>query len=208
MPKVTLIAVFVAAILAFVVGWFAGRWALDREWSNAVVTISEGDVKRSQVEGADPTPAAGTRVMRALPLRKAREFIKGYTEKDPVIAKVGSFARDDDDKDLHLVVHNRGTCKANHFSGVAYGYDAWGHPSPVSKNGDYYIAFDIKDSTIDPGASGQLSMKVKDPGIASLAVAHLDAVGCENGPGWKRNLPRPARPGRPRRPPVTRTPAW
>ena len=187
MPKVTIIAVFVAAILAFVVGWFAGRWALDREWQSPVVTISPDDVKRSQIEGADPTPAAGTRVLRALPLRKAREFIKGYTEKDPVIAKVGSWARDDDDKDLHLVVHNRGTCKANRFSGVAYGYDAWGRPAAVNKAGENYIAFDIKDAAVDPGASGQLSMKIKDPGLASLAVAHLDEVGCENGPSWKRN---------------------
>jgi hypothetical protein len=186
MQKTTILAVLVTAVLVFAAGWFAGRWALERDWSNPVHTVTPSEAQKAAVEGADPSPAAGTTLVGPLPLRRMREVVKGFTEKDPVIAKVAAFARDDDDKDLHLVVHNRGDCKATRFAGVAYGYDAWGRSTRVNKGGEGYLAFDVKDTTVEPGASGQLTFKVHDPGVASLAVAHLDLVECEGGKTWKR----------------------
>ena len=186
MPKSTLFSLVAASLVMFAAGWLAGRWALEREWSNPVHVVTPAEATKASIEGADPSPTAGTTVVGPLPLKRMREVMKGFTAKDPVVAKVGAFARDDDDKDLHLMVENRGSCKATRFAGVAYGYDAWGRPSQVSKSGDPYLAFDVKDAKIEPGKTGQLTFKVKDPGVASLAVAQLDLVECEGGPTWKR----------------------
>jgi hypothetical protein len=170
----------------FAAGWFAGRWALERDWSNPMRVVTAADVKKASVEGADPTPAEGTRIVDGLPLRRMREYLKGFTAKDPVVMKVGSWARDDDDKNVNLVLQNRGDCKATRVAGVAYGYDAWGRRASVNKGGEHYMAFDSKEKPIEPGKTEQLSIKVKDPGIASLAVAHVDLVECEGGRTWKR----------------------
>ncbi|APR82505.1 Hypothetical protein A7982_07854 [Minicystis rosea] len=186
MTKPSIILLCVAVVLAFMIGWFAGRWALERSWKNPVVTVTADDVKRASVEGADPSPAAGTAIFRPLPLRKMREIMKSFTAQDPVVMKVGSWSRDDDDKDLHLVLENRGDCKTTRVAGVAYGYHARGNAEVVSKSGDYYIAFDSKEVKLDPKASDQMTMKVKDPGHASLAMAHVDLVECEGGKIWKR----------------------
>ncbi|MFO0756631.1 MAG: hypothetical protein U0359_09080 [Byssovorax sp.] len=186
MQKSTIIAVLVAAVLMFAAGWFAGRWALERDWGNPVHAVTAAEAQKAAVADADPSPAAGTKIVGPLPLKRMREAMKAFTEKDPVVMLLGSFARDDDDKDVHLVVKNRGDCKATRLAGVAYGYDAWGRPAQVNKGGKSYLAFDVKDAKVEPGATAQLSIKVKDPGTASLAVAQLDRVECDNGKVWTR----------------------
>ncbi|MFT3774836.1 MAG: hypothetical protein QM820_56530 [Minicystis sp.] len=186
MSKANIALLCVAVALAFLAGWFAGRSALQRDWSNPVVTLTPEDVKRASVEGADPTPAAGTRILRALPLRRLREVAKSFTEKDPVVSKVGSWGRNDDKFELHLWLENRGDCKATRVAGVAYGYHARGKPAAVNKAGENYLAFDVKDAKIDPKTSGQISVPVKDATTASLAMAHVDLVECEGGKSWKR----------------------
>lgn len=186
MQKPTIIAVLVTAVLMFAAGWFAGRWSQERDWSNPVHALTAAEASKAAVADADPSPAAGTSIVGPLPLRRMREAMKAFTAKDPVVMTVGSFARDDDDKDVHLMVQNRGDCEATHLAGVAYGYDAWGRPARVNKGGEAYLAFDVKDAKIAPGATAQLTIKVKDPGTASLAVAQLDLVECAGGKAWKR----------------------
>lgn len=183
----TILALVVVALVMFAAGWFAGRTTLERSWSDPVSVITAEDVKRASVEGADPTPAAGTRVLRVVPLRKMREHAKAFTEKDPVVMKVGTFGRDEEKRELHLYLHNRGDCKTKRVAGVVYGYDAWGRAVRVNKGGESYLAFDIgKDAEIEPGESSSVAMAVKDPSNASLTVAHVDLVECENGKTWKR----------------------
>lgn len=187
MSKVTIALLVAVALLMFVAGWFAGRRALEREWSNPVSVVTAEDVKRaSAVKDADPPPAAGTRILKALPLRKMRELAKSFTEKDPVVMAVGSWGRGDG-YELHLSLKNRGDCKTKRIAGVAYGYDAWGRPVSVSKSGDHYFAFDVsKEAEIEPNDTNQISAKATEITTASLAVAHVDLVECEGGKVWKR----------------------
>jgi hypothetical protein len=187
MPKDSLITLIICGALAFfAAGWYAGRWWLEREWTNPVVVVSPADEKRASIEGADPTPAAGTRILRPLPLRRMREAIKKFVAQDPVVMTVGDFGRDDEKAELALRLENRGDCKAVRVAGVAYGYHARGAAVPVNKGGESYLAFDVKDANIDPKSAGQISMPVKNVGVASLAVAHVDLVECEGGKTWKR----------------------
>src|SRR5262245_35403191 len=112
MPKNSILAVLVAAIVMFAAGWFAGRWALEREWANPVRSTPGADSQTHRGQRDAPRPAEGTRIVDWLPLRGMREYLKGVTAKDPVVMKVGSWARDDDDKNVNLGLSNRGDCKA------------------------------------------------------------------------------------------------
>lgn len=188
MSKATLLipALVLAALLVFALGWFTGRWFLERQWGNPLVTLTADDVKLASVEGADPTPAAGTHIVRPLPLRRMREVMKSFTEKDPVVMKVGAVGRSDDKYELHLWLENRGDCKAMRVAGVAYGYHARGRAAAINKGGEAYVAFDVKDVKLDPKASGQVAMPLKDATVASLALAQVDLVECEGGKSWRR----------------------
>lgn len=188
MSKTNIAIAVVIALLMFTAGWVAGRKALERDWSNPVVVLGAADAQRiAAAKDGDPPPAAGTRMLRALPLRRMREAVKGFTEKDPVVMVVGSWGRDDNGYELNLALKNRGDCKTKRVAGVAYGYDAWGRPVSVSKAGDPFLAFDIsKEAEIEPNETNQVSAKAKEVTTASLAVAHVDLVECEGGKVWKR----------------------
>lgn len=183
--KVLLLAVALL-LVGLAVGWFAGRSALEREWSDPLGAVTPEAAQRAAVDGADPSPKAGVRVARRLPLRRMRAFLKDHTAGDPAAVVVGSIGRGDKGADVNLVVQNRGACKITRVAGVAYGYDAWGRPAAINKGGEPYVAFEAKDADIEPKKRGQVSMSIKTPGTASLAVAHLDEVACEDGKAWKR----------------------
>jgi hypothetical protein len=183
---VVIAAAVVALVLVFAAGWYLGRAALERAWSNPVATISADDVRKASVEGADPTPKEGTRVVKNLPLKRMRAFMSELLAKDPVVMDVGSFGRDDEGHSINLQLENRGTCKVTRVAGVVYGFDAWGRPARINKGGESYVAFNIDKLAIDKGATGLASAPLKDAGIASIAVAQVDEVTCEGGAVWKR----------------------
>lgn len=182
----TLAAAAVALLVGLALGWFFGRAHLERQWSNPVGVVTGGEHQRASVEGADPTPAEGARIVKArLPLKRMRAFLASYTGGDPVISRVGAVGRGDDGGELHLVVQNQGDCRVKSLSGVAYAYDAWGRAVPINKGGETYLAFATAEG-IDPGGKAQLSFPLHQPGTASLAVAHVDEVVCDGGKAWKR----------------------
>ncbi len=174
------------AVVVFALGWFLGRYFLERAWSNPVRLVTKADYDRGAVEGADPTPKEGTSIIVGLPLKKMRAFMAGYVEKDPVVAGVSAFGRDGTEQKLHIVLHNKGTCKVKEAHGVAYGYDAWGRAVTVNKGGERYVAFHAKELSIEPGGKATFELEVKNAGTSSLAAAHVDEVICEGGKTWKR----------------------
>lgn len=182
-----LVFAVVGLAIGAVVGYYVGRWALNREWSRVSEIVSDKQHKLSSVEGAEPTPAIGVRVLRPLPLRKARAALETITASDPLVLTVGSVGRSGDDIDLHVTLKNRGSCKITGYEGVAYGYDAWGRPSKLNKAGEHYVALHGKDREIEPGKSSQEEMALHNVDNASLALVHIDKVTCADGPGWSRN---------------------
>jgi hypothetical protein len=185
MVKTALIAA-IALVLGVILGFFAGRSMLERQWSSPFVTVSASDAKSSSSEGADPTPKEGSSVMIPLPLGRARLVAKAATAKDPLVMTVGAVGRGDEGAELHLVLDNRGKCNITGFEGTAYAYDAWGKPAKANKGGEDYVAFSAKDQHIAPGESTLFVEKLKYPDTASLAVAMVDKVSCADGTTWKR----------------------
>jgi hypothetical protein len=89
---------------------------------------------------------------------------------------------------LNLDLTNRGKCAISAFSGVAYGYDAYGRPSRLNKGGEHYVAFSESNVTdLAPAATHSLSMKLHNVETASLVLAHVDQVTCTDGTRWARN---------------------
>jgi hypothetical protein len=108
------------------------------------------------------------------------------TQRDPLVAVVGSVGSGDEGSELHLALENRGTCRITAFEGVAYAYDAWGKPAKANKGGEHYVAFSAKGQDIPPGETTNFAQKLAHPETASLAVAHVDKIACADGPTWKR----------------------
>src|SRR5689334_11230562 len=77
-------------------GYFLGRWALDREWRQPLVIVGADDQARSAANDADPTPKAGTKVLRRMPLQKTEEAIAQMTAADPIKVRVGAVGRGDE----------------------------------------------------------------------------------------------------------------
>ena len=185
MWKVIVVGV-VALILGLAAGFFLGRMTLEREWRNPLVSITLPQEKKSSEGDADPTPSAGARVVKPMPLGRTRAFVGQMTKDDPLVLKVGSVGSGDEGSELHLVIENRSKCKITGFDGVAYGFDATGMPQKLNKHGEHYLAFSGSKVEIEPGALYTHSAKVRYPESASLAVAHVDKVTCAEGPGWQR----------------------
>jgi len=182
-----LIVLVLALTAGIVVGYFLGRWKLNREWLQTTSIVSEQQYQVASAASGEPTPAAGTTVLRPLPLRKSREALAVITANDPLVMTVGAVGRSGDDVDLHLTVENRGKCKITGFEGVVYGFDAWGRPSKLNKGGEHYVAFSAKEQSIEAGKKVQTEMALHHVDNASLAVAHFDKVVCEDGTKWSRN---------------------
>lgn len=176
----------VLLIVGLVVGFFAGKYWLDYQWRHPTWVINEAHYQRSAIEGANPTPIAGTRVFRAIPLRKARVLANRYTEQDPLIAVVSGIGRDDEKVELGLTLKNKGTCTITKFEGVGYAFDAHGHPAPANKTGEHYFAFSADQQNIPPGEQTRYSTSIQHTTNASLVVTHVDSATCENGTTWHR----------------------
>ncbi len=182
----TVLIAIVAVILGLLAGYFLGRWKLESEWRQPRVQITPDAATKSAAGDADPTPKAGVLVFRALPLERARLAARELTQNDPVQITVGAVGRNEEKTDLHLTLQNKGKCKVTGYEGVAYGYDAYGHAVKMNKAGEHYVAFAAKVDPLEPGASAQHESPLHHTETASLVVAHVDKVTCDNGPSWSR----------------------
>jgi hypothetical protein len=182
----TAIVAAVALLVGLLAGYFTGRLLLEREWSQPEVLLRQDQAARSAGGGADPTPAAGTRVLRPMPLSRSRLALAGLTARAPVVATVGSVGRSGGAMELHLTLRNRGRCRVARVEGVAYGFDAIGRPAKMNRAGEHYLAF-AGGEPIEPGQSVQAAWPLHFPDVASLAVAHVDRVQCTDGTRWARN---------------------
>lgn len=171
--------------LGLLVGWFVGRWQLEQSWAEPMV-ISAADVERSSQGDADPTPQAGTRVLAAMPLQRARHALHDLVASDPVQMTIGSIGRSDGLMELHLTLHNRGECEVTEVEGVAYGFDASGHSRRLNRGGEHYVAFRSTELALAPGASSQEAYPLLHPDTASIALAQVERVSCADGTRWSR----------------------
>lgn len=185
MVKWILIAV-ATLVVGLAAGFFIGRWSLERQWRQPVMMVTPDMEKRAQAGDADPTPKAGTRILQPMPLERTRFVVRDIVKKDPLVAIVATVGNGEEGSELHLRLENRGTCKIVGYEGVAYGFDAFGAPQKMNKNGEHYMAFKAEKVAIEPKAIGQLETKMRYPEIASLVVAHVDRVDCESGSRWAR----------------------
>lgn len=182
-----IIAAGVALILGIIIGFIVGRATLERKWSQPYAAITPAEEQKSASQDADPTPKAGTKVMKAMPLARARMAMKAFTANDPVQSPTASFGQGDEGIELHVTVENRGKCKLSNVSGVAYGFDANGLPAAANKHGETYVALNSKlEKPLDPGQKTMVSMKMRYAENATIALAHIDATECTDGPAWKR----------------------
>lgn len=185
MVKTIFIAV-ACLILGLLIGFFAGRKLLENQWSKPFVTVTPQDVDRSKSDDADPTPAAGSHILRPIPLRKAREAMAEFTKTDPITVRVTSFGNGEGGAELHVVVDNHASCTVVALRGVAYGYDAYGRAQKANKGGENYVAFELKGATIKPAGSEIVNQTLRFPDTASLGVAQIDYYLCDNGSTWSR----------------------
>lgn len=183
---VTAIAIVVALLAALAGGYFLGRWSLDRQWRQPQMMLGPAERARLAVDGADPVPPAGTRLLRPMPLERTRVAMKELTKGDPVVAGVISFGNGDEGSELHIDVVNSGKCVVTAFSGVAYGFDAWGAPQKANKSGEHFVAFSAEKVELEPGQHHIVTQALKYPETASLGVAQIDAVTCKGAPPWSR----------------------
>lgn len=184
---ITIIVGIVALAIGGSLGFYLGRWTLENKWRDAVVTVSPEDEARANQKGADPTPKAGTKVLKQMPIGRIRVALSELTNKDPVKVTVGTFGRNDTSTELHLNVHNDAKCEVTSIEGVAYGFDAWGRPTSVNQGGEHYVAFSVDKLKVEPGGKGYAAQEVHHADLANMAVAHVDGYTCSDGTSWKRN---------------------
>lgn len=185
MRKVLLLCAVTLA-LGLAIGFFLGRALLEREWRDPLVTISDESARRSAANDADATPRGGAKVLRPMPLRRARLAVRELTKDDPLVLRVGAVGNGEDGAELHLVLHNRGKCKIAAFEGVVYGFDAFGVPARLNRGGEPYLAVSSTAANIDPDATYVYAARARYPETASLAIAHVDSVTCDDGKRWTR----------------------
>ncbi len=186
MNRITIIACIVCLALGGAVGFWLGRMTLEQKWRYAVTIVSPEDQERASRKGADPTPKAGSKVLKQMPLARMRIALDDLSKKDPVKVTVGAFGRNDDATELHLAIENGGKCEVTSVEGVAYGFDAWGRPTPINVGGDHYIAFTQDKLKVAPGAKGEVSQELHNSSVANMALAQIDSYTCSDGTTWKR----------------------
>jgi hypothetical protein len=196
-PSVKL-AVLIAVptlIVGLVVGFLFGRFTLEREWAKPVSVFSPDDAKRYAVEGADPVPAGGSKLMKSMPIQKSRAAIKELTKDDPVKVEIGSVGRGDGEgQELHLTLASSWDCEVTSYEGIAYGFDAWGRSSKMNKSGEHFVGFTSKagdkpdaPAKIAPKENVQYALGIKYADTASIALGQVDKVTCASGRTWARN---------------------
>jgi hypothetical protein len=133
MRKIVLIGVG-CLIVGIVIGWFSGRFMLERYWTQPLVLkrLAAADVERSTGQGADPVPPLSTVVLRPAPLELSRIALADVTRRDPLVVTLGDVGTGHDASQLNLDLVNRGKCTVSAYAGVAYGYDAYGVPSRMA----------------------------------------------------------------------------
>ncbi len=172
----------IALVLGLIIGFVVGRMMLERQWSQPYTKATPPGTKH---DVHNPSPAAGTKVLKPMPIGKSRVAIKQLTQKDPVFSDVAAVGAGEDGVELHVVVENRGTCTVTSLGGVAYGFDPYGKPSPLNKGGETYVAFESK-APLEPSKKLTVALPLKDVELATLAVAHVDRTTCSDGTSWTR----------------------
>ena len=189
MRKVVIVGI-ICLIVGTLLGWFSGRFMLERYWTQPLVLrrLAAADVERSSGHDADPVPPVGAVVLRPAPLARARMVLAQITRDDPLVMTLGSVGNGRDESYLNLDLTNRGKCVVSSFAGIAYGYDAYGRPSRLNKGGEHYVAFSESGVTnLGPTKTHSLSMKLHNTDTASLVVAQVDQLTCADGTRWARN---------------------
>jgi hypothetical protein len=175
-----------ALAVGVLLGFFLGRFSLEASWSSPLVTISPDQARASSSAGADPTPSAGSRVLRPMPLARTRQALAAMTASDPVKIELGSLGRSDG-MSVTLRLSNHGACVATAVRGVVYGFDAWNQPSRLNLGGEHYVAFQLDQLSLAPGDHAQPEFPLKHPETASLIAGHVDEVRCADGTTWRRS---------------------
>ena len=186
MSRTAIIVAIVTLIVGLVAGFFLGRWTLEQKWRDAITIVSADDTVKSASNDSDPTPKAGTKILKPMPLGRLRVALSDFAKDDRVKVTVGAFGRDDTKTELHLVVENHAACEVTSVEGVAYGFDAWGRTTAVNKGGEGYLSFSQDKLKVAAGAKTNLAQPVRYAELANLAAAHVDAYTCSDGTRWKR----------------------
>lgn len=184
--SLSVLAVTGAFVLAGGVGSWIGRNSLERAWTQPFLVVTPDRAALAAASGADPTPSAGSKVIKPMPLARTRLALAEMTRPDPAMIATGTVGRDDSDISLNMMVKNKGNCEISAVSGIAYGFDAWNQPVPMNKSGEHYVSFTIDKLKIPPGKAEKASFALHFPETASLAVGHIDQVTCTSGTTWKR----------------------
>jgi len=182
MMKTILIAA-IALVLGLIIGFVTGRFTMERSWSQPYSQVTPSTVQKSA--GHNPSPKAGTRILKPMPIGKSRAALKPMAEKDPVFSNIAAVGANEEGVELHVTVENRGTCTVTALSGVAYGFDAFGKPAPLLRGGENFVAFESK-APLEPGKKLIVAEVLKDIDDATLAVAHVDHTTCADGTSWTR----------------------
>lgn len=180
----TLLLTAIAVVLALIIGFVLGRYSLERQWSQPYTQVSPDTENKAARH--NPSPRAGTKVLRPMPIGRSRAALRGLTEKDALVSPVAAIGWGDDGAALHVVVENRGKCAVTSFSGVAYGFDAFGKPAPLLKGGENFVSFKSDKGTLEPGKKVTVAEPLKDIEDATLAVAQVDRTTCADGTAWTR----------------------
>jgi hypothetical protein len=192
--KLAILIAVPTLLVGLVVGFLFGRFTLEREWAKPVSVLSPDAAKRLAVEGADPVPSAGSKLLKAMPIQKARAAIRELTKDDPVRLEVGSVGRSGDEgQELHLTLASSWDCEITSYEGIAYGFDAWGRAAKMNKSGEHFVAFTSKagdtpesPAKIAPKENVQYALGIRHAEIASIALAQVDKVSCAGGRTWTR----------------------
>ena len=179
----TILVTAIALVLGLILGFVLGRFTLERQWSQPYSQVTPATENGSK--GGNPSPRAGTKVLKPMPIGKSRAALRPMTEKDPVFSNVAAVGANEEGVELHVVVENRGACTVTSLSGVAYGFDAFGNPAPLIKGGENFVAFESK-APLEPGKKLTVAEVLKDVEDATLAVAHVDRTTCSDGTSWTR----------------------
>ncbi|WP_394822761.1 hypothetical protein [Pendulispora albinea] len=192
-PARMLLVAVATLVVGLIAGYFIGRFSLEQQWRQPTTHVTRDSYEEASRDDADPTPAAGTLVMKAMPLERTRMAVRERTAADPVVAIVGAIGRNDGEVELHVQVENRGTCEVTKIEGVAYGFDAQRRPAKLNRHGENYVAFvaplpgSHEPLKLAPGGGKTLiSEKLRYVENASLALAQVDRITCADGSVWNR----------------------
>src|SRR3954463_15150125 len=108
MRKVVIVGI-ICLIVGTLLGWFSGRFMLERYWTQPLVLkrLAAADVQPSTGPGADPAPKVGTLGVRPAPLARARLVVAELTRQDPLLVTLGDVGTGNTDSRLNLDLTNR-----------------------------------------------------------------------------------------------------